>query len=313
MSSDKKSVDFLQTDTSSEKEKSEKETHIFKDRRTAIRDICDKLSYTPGDFSAEQTYGLVSAFIGRFHRWMYSDISNYLFRIVDTGNFMTNLEHLQDYAYQQEKKDPDHKICTAIDKLWDHANLVQSQMRNLHDDEEVFSKRFEKEAAPFEERLTSQLNSQVISLVAIFTALSFIVFGGISSLDNVFSGAVRLPILKVIIVGCVWSLCISNLVLFFMYFVAKIVNKSISSENSDKNDGIFKRYPVFFWTNFLFVMILAASALLYFNVTVNREWLLSLTGKGSVCLSAIAVIVIAFLSYKIKNFGFKRKSDKKDE
>mgnify|MGYP007007140284 CR=1 FL=1 len=40
-------------------------------------------------------------------------------------------------------------------------------------------------------RLTKEMNMQLISLIAIFTALSFIVFGGISSLDNIFFGSER--------------------------------------------------------------------------------------------------------------------------
>ena len=56
-------------------------------------------------------------------------------------------------------------------------------------------------------KISKEMNVQLISLVAIFTALSFLVFGGISSLDNIFDGAKNIPILKLIVVGSIWGLC----------------------------------------------------------------------------------------------------------
>lgn len=55
--------------------------------------------------------------------------------------------------------------------------------------------------ADAELRLSKEMNGQLISLVSIFTALSFLIFGGISSLDNIFVGAKDIPVTKLMIVG----------------------------------------------------------------------------------------------------------------
>ena len=76
-------------------------------------------------------------------------------------------------------------------------------------------------------RLTKEMNTQLISLIAIFTALSFIVFGGISSLDNIFDGVKDIPVTKLMIVGSIWCFCIMNLVFVFMFFVGKLTHLEI--------------------------------------------------------------------------------------
>lgn len=60
------------------------------------------------------------------------------------------------------------------------------------------------------EDMSKEMNSQLLTMIGIFTALAFLVFGGINSLDNVFSEGV--PVLKLMVVGSVWGLCILNLV-----------------------------------------------------------------------------------------------------
>lgn len=54
-------------------------------------------------------------------------------------------------------------------------------------------------------KMSKEMNAQLIALVGIFTALSFLVFGGVSSLDNIFLGAKDIPALKLII--CVEQFC----------------------------------------------------------------------------------------------------------
>lgn len=112
-------------------------------------------------------------------------------------------------------------------------------------------------------QLSKEMNGQLISLVSIFTALSFILFGGISSLDNIFAGAKDIPVTKLMIVGTIWCFCIMNLVFVFMFFIAKMTGLNIKS-SSDINANLVQKYPMIWWCNFVLIAVLMLSSWAYY-------------------------------------------------
>ena len=86
------------------------------------------------------------------------------------------------------------------------------------------------------------MNMQFISLIAIFTALSFIVFGGITALDNIFNGMKNFPIFSLLILGSLWGLLICNLVFVFIFFISKLTKLSIKSSEA-KIASYVEKYP----------------------------------------------------------------------
>lgn len=281
--------------------------HDLQEWNEDIKAICKQLAVTSDEFNAEKTYKNVERFILKHRRWLYSTVSTFLFACDEKtlSTFISNLDGLREYAYQQIALcSPDDKprigqrkkFAAAIDKLWDHSNLAQTQNRSLHDSEETFKARFEKNLIPFKSDFTHDMNMQFISLIAIFTALSFIVFGGISSLDNLFADVGKVPILELMIVGSIWSLCIINLVFVFIYFVAKLTKINIKS-STHEDASLSQRYPFFVWSNFLVVLILAICCWLYYIDYANAGgWLLSLSKTYSVytTIGGIALIGIVF-------------------
>ena len=112
-------------------------------------------------------------------------------------------------------------------------------------------------------KLSKEVNGQLISLVAIFTALSFIVFGGISSLDNIFEGVKDIPVTKLMIVGTIWCFCIMNLVFVFMFFVAKLTRLNIKS-SKNINANLVQKYPLIWWCDFVLISVLIFSCWAYY-------------------------------------------------
>lgn len=106
----------------------------------------------------------------------------------------------------------------AVLKIWDHVNLAQQQYNALKQSDEEYKEKFEKLISTYKEDMTKDMSNQLLTMVSIFTALAFLVFGGISSLDNIFS-VHGIPLLKLMCVGAVWGLCILNLI--FCLFVLR--------------------------------------------------------------------------------------------
>ncbi len=280
------------------------EDQEIQERHNAIAVICTQLSTPATAFNAESTCSSVMEYIETYERWVYSDISDYLFQCTEkqVASFLSNLNTLQGYAYAkrrdatEEEKAAADSMVTVIDKLWDHSNLAQKQNISLHDSDETFSSRFNNNLIPFKATFAQEMNMQFISLIAIFTALSFIVFGGISSLDNIFQNATHVPILELVIVGCIWSLCISNLVFVFMYFVSKVADIPIKTLNHP-NAKLSQKYPLWVWSNYVLLLIFAIACWLYFiDYADAGGWLLNISKNYSmpVSIGGIAIIGILF-------------------
>lgn len=282
----------------------------IQERHNAILDICSHLSGETALFNASDTYQKVEQYIRTHKRWYYSDISNFLFASDDekVGSFMSNLESLQTYAYEMQSSKEAKQQVIMIDKLWDHANLAQRQIAafskkdadiDIHLDEKINSKMG---------ALERELSKELISLISLFTALSFVIFGGISSLDNIFEGARSFPIMQVLVIGCVWGLCILNLVFVFVFFVSKLTRLPIASTDR-VNANLVQKYPFWIYSNFFILFLLAVFGWLYMVDYANSgTWLIycmqsnpmfSLIG-GLLAIFVVFAIIFCILLWQLK-------------
>ena len=121
--------------------------------------------------------------------------------------------------------------------------------------------------APKISEITKEMTQQLVGLIGIFTALSFIVFGGISSLDSIF-GAVqetlneRQSVLPVLILADAWAFCMMNLLFGFMYFVIRIT--TLKKPAAEKAANIIQRYPVVFLCNYIILALLVLFSGMWF-------------------------------------------------
>ena len=113
--------------------------------------------------------------------------------------------------------------------------------------------KFEKQIYPVKTNLSKEINAQMLTMLGIFTALAFLVFGSISSLDGIFDKN-ELPLFKTFSVATVWGICISNMIFVFLHCAGRMSNLSFSS------DGEFK---IVKWTNSILFSLLLISLIAY--------------------------------------------------
>lgn len=80
----------------------------------------------------------------------------------------------------------------------------------------------------FDNKLTdaeSKINNQLISLIAIFTTLAFLLFGGISFLSDLLKAFESTEELKILFIVSVWGLAFSNIFYLFIYFIFCMIGK----------------------------------------------------------------------------------------
>lgn len=244
------------------------EDHIS-EMSLAMDSLCTLLAVDSSDFNKVEFLGIFGKYIEANNRLLYTNISNTIFNNYDIiGTYQTNLESViaysyEDILYDKQKVLEHEKIQRALMKFWDHINLAIRQYELFNQNDEHYEIIATKKLKDVEIRLTKEMNMQLISLIAIFTALSFILFGGISSLDNIFLGAKDIPVTKLMIVGVIWCFCIMNLIYVFMFLVAKLTGLTIKS-TQDADANLVQKYPLIWWCNWVLIATLIFSCWAYY-------------------------------------------------
>lgn len=99
------------------------------------------------------------------------------------------------------------------------------------------------------------MNGQLLSMVGIFTALAFLLFGGISSLESIFQNVTRIPLLSLSIISTIWVLGLLNVIFVFLYCVGKMTKLNFR-EIDDQGASFWQRYPVICWVDFWMLILL---------------------------------------------------------
>lgn len=231
----------------------------------------------------------LSSYIGNDHkRLAYSHVSQWIFSIFqenqfsrnqkndDIGRILTNLGGILNYLEKTEEIENAEELLGITRKLKDHINLANYQCSLFASSIEVFNSQMETRITEKEKKLraeqkeliaaeTKELTSQLVGLIAVFTALSFIVFGGITSLESLVQnlGAVEESVLPVVILAIAWAFCLMNLVFGFMYFVLHIIRRDVE-HNKKQSMNFVQKYPVVVLVNYvLFVCLLIFGGIWY--------------------------------------------------
>lgn len=228
---------------------------------TDMLHLCYSLSVSTRGFekSIEQWFQDLDKYISNYERLLYSSISNYIYGLDEEkyASFEMNIYSVFQYVMNQDPpnenpgKDAYEKRRRIVMKFYDHVNLAHRQFvlysQKQADVEVLIEKKIEPELAKSSKELTSQL----VGLVAIFTALSFIVFGGISSLESLFFVLSQNDnsVLATIIVAIAWAFCLMNLLFAFMYFVLRIIGKK--PDVAEKEGTMVQKYPLVFISNYI--------------------------------------------------------------
>lgn len=289
-------------------------TVVTEKMATEITTFCNLLFMNSNDFNVEETFAALLEYIKKYDRILYSEISLKIYNSYDdntlevaenmVGSVLSNIEKLIGYTnskqYKEEKEknttEKKHYIDTekSLIKIYDHINLAKQQYNGLKQTDDEYEQKFSKSIEPFKENLTKEMNAQLLTLVGIFTALSFLLFGGISSLDNILSGMNKVSLLKLIVICCVWGLGLVNLIFVFLFCISKMTKIAFAS--SDAPDAtIFQKYPIFWWTNYIIVSIMIfALALLGMHRYGLLEWLdkIKLDYTELKCMVIFGVILI---------------------
>lgn len=277
--------------------------------QSRIRGFCEKLSNDEQSFDKEDTFDYLVQYIHDCHRILYSEFSNHIYVYYDehdsedasqtVGTMISHAEELLSYtkteAFEQKMEKADNKknyedAQKAIVKIWDHMSLAQQQYSMLKQSDAEYNEKIDKRLIPFQRKLSKEMNAQLLTMIGIFTALAFLLFGGISSLENLFANS-SMPMLKFMVVGSIWGLCLLNLLYIFLFCVGKMANLTIAPEQQGLT--VFQRYAIVWWSDFILVSIMILSLWGYYlKIKNSYEWFDNIFVKHSSVFTIIILISI---------------------
>ena len=306
----------------------------MQEMEASLKKFFEQLDRPNESFISRNAFDELVRYINNYDRVLYSTISNIIYAHYScsdgtedpAGTLLSNLDCLIQYVEDENnivakkvaltgKQTPESvdDARRVVLKIWDHVTLASQQYTMLKQSDAEYDEKFQKRIATYKEEMSKEMNTQMITMVGIFTALAFLIFGSISSLDGIFEN-INLPLFKVISIGLIWGRCVSNLIFIFLYCVGKMTKLNFKANQSERAN-IFQRYPVVWWTNFLLVSLLLLSSWGWFvqfssigssiiNITNYSPWLVFSVGT-----SFIFVLIAMGIFFFYKKTKFSEHSD----
>ncbi len=197
-----------------------------------------------------------SDFASKYDKFLYSVISSSVINDLSDDEVLQLLSNislitekvLEDKSIKRNRKTKEEdfvlesvRLSTEkykmIYKLYDHCNLAiiqrtaykesSASIRASVDESfnDKYAKEYDEHIKPKIDSFEKDITTQLITLVSIFTALSFVIFGGISVLDNLLQNVRALPVIKTLLIGDLWFICMANLFILFTKFICIIIKK----------------------------------------------------------------------------------------
>ncbi|MDU3323340.1 hypothetical protein [Clostridium sp.] len=191
----------------------------------------------------------------------------------------------------------------TILKLYDHIYLAMHQYSTLKESDKEFGVKATKYLDPVKAEVNKKINdelssfsssftSQLLAIIGIFTAMSFMVFGSLDSLGGIFENITNAHVLKTLIFISLWGLCISNLIFVFMYFIGRLVK---ATKNEENNYGItyLLHKKLVCLADLILVAMLAISSWLYFVDSKDVGiWFVNMVQSNPILFSVIVIGII---------------------
>lgn len=231
--------------------------------------LYNKLSEPSENFSFEEWIDEFAIFSDKYDRFLYSIVSSSIIKEKEdskvsfvVNNIKTVLERVRQKISSGEanpgiREMPPEKYKMIV-KLYDHCNLAYIQREAYSQTKEEINRLTEDSIKERVSGYEKDITAQLISLVSIFTALSFVIFGGISVLDNLLQNVRALPLIKVAFIADVWFGCMANILVVFMKFICVLTGR----------EKYHKWWPAFLTVNLVcaaLLVFLILAVIFYFS------------------------------------------------
>ena len=191
-----------------------------------MRSLLDCFS-TSNTLNNSEIANVFISYFEKYKRFLYSTITPYLISInnsQDRENFLQNILH---FYQSEEAHSLPEEIKDKVLKLYDHVNLVIQQNAAFDTPKQRIRKISQDAMEDVKKEINEEvhsINTQLISIVSIFVAISFVMFGGMSLLNNLFdySELNHIPMIEMLCGGSLIGIIIIFAIYIFIIFILKL-------------------------------------------------------------------------------------------
>ncbi len=162
-----------------------------------------------------------------FYKILYSELSVFIIEESEDDVIFTIEKNIENISQHMDSIFTGQKIEAKQYEFWlkfrDHCKLAILQRRHYNISKKTIEDLTSGIVKTETDRIQKDLTSQLIGLVSIFTALSFVIFGGINILGSILENIRLATISRMICVGLLWTISMSLLFYIFVRFILKIM------------------------------------------------------------------------------------------
>lgn len=215
--------------------------------------LAKSLNTPEQEFNIDDFEKLLDDYLTKYSRILYSSFTAYIYRLKsekkdkEIDNMSGNLVSIISSFNVEEKIEDRQKILL---KLYDHISLatrqastmevtkekvdpyilkatetIKSQLENLNQDMIAYKERMRADI----EAQKDSLMSQMIAIVAIFVGISFVMFGGMSLINDLFThvDGQSVPLVELICLGCLIGIVMIVVMYCFIMFILSITRNKM--------------------------------------------------------------------------------------
>lgn len=211
-----------------------------------MRNILDMLSAEKEHCDKQRLLENLKQYLDNYGRVLYSEVTVYLYKLSDENSkkleiVISNIDSLLEECVDDDPK-VENRETKVILKLWDHINLANNQLNTLKMSDETIHNKIALQANPISDDLKKtkedldaskkELYTQLISIVSIFVAIAFVLFGGMSLMNNLFNyeNIDKITLFEMMCAGSLIGIVMIMSIYVFIVFVLKITGKYDYSE-----------------------------------------------------------------------------------
>ncbi len=232
---------------------------------------------------------------GDDYKHNYSDFFPILTDVLHNENYSIeilseNLEQIRIYIekdYVEGVKEFTN-LHSKFVKLFDHLNLQIAQLlyieapsgkkESLEEGLKQAKKDLESSIRDLEEvrKEIERVKVEIVTVLGIFAAIVIAFSGGLSFLGSALSSVQEVRIFKSVFICALCGIVLFNIIFVLMYFISRIVNKSIYATcktidcTCDKKcrtlNIVRKRLPYVFYFNLFMVLVLLGDAIIWYFI-----------------------------------------------
>lgn len=233
-------------------------------------------------------------------RHLYSEVSTFLYKVneEDLDYIYDNIESVHKVLVDYDKEH-DTEYGKKVLKLEDHIRLeilraqhlkdtqndnagrLITRMNRLSTESKKYTRMFEEINNKYEKQRKSidGLNSEIISIIGIFSAIVITFFGGINFIESVLNTIDKVSKYRLVFAILITGFVMFNTIFMLLNFIAKLTNKNIRnycefyiedskcSPNCENKKGIkcIKiKHPTIYWINSIFILGIIGVTIMYY-------------------------------------------------